>query len=94
MQVFVLVHDWPFAQLPQLATVRALPQLSVPLFVPHVAPSRVQNAASVSLHPHTFATPPPPQLFTPVHAPQLATVRALPQLSVVVKAPQFLGPQS
>jgi hypothetical protein len=97
-QMFVTVQVESAAHAPQFATVRAWPQLSVPLFEPHVAPRRVQNAASVSaVHPHTFATlgVAPPQLCpVPVHVPQLATFRTAPQLSVVVSAPQFLEPQS
>ncbi len=68
----------PFAHVPQFATLRACPQLSVPLFEPQSAPTRVQNAAFDSgVHPHCFGVPPPPQV-TPVpeQVPQLGTVRA------------------
>jgi hypothetical protein len=74
---------------PQVATVRALPHVSVPLTLPHDAPRRLQNAQSGSTaQPHTFGLPPPPQVSpVPLHEPQLATVRDLPQLSTAVFAP-------
>jgi hypothetical protein len=76
---------------PHDATVRDVPQLSVPVTLPQFLPSRVQNAAFVSgAHPHTFAVPPPPhETPVPVHAPQEATARLAPQLSAAVTEPQF-----
>src|SRR5688572_7481758 len=41
-------HVWGDAHVPHELTVRGAPQLSVPVSVPHVAPSRAQNAALVS----------------------------------------------
>jgi hypothetical protein len=47
-------HELPLEQDPQLTAVRAAPQLSVPLFAPHVAPRRAQSSASLSgTHTHT-----------------------------------------
>src|SRR5436853_63276 len=77
-------------QVPHGLTVRANPQLSVPLTVPQSFPSRAQNAESVSLQPQTLATPPPAQLSGLVQVPQLCTVRITPQLSGPLKVPQFL----
>ena len=77
--MFDALHVPLFAHVPQLVTVRAWPQLSVPLFWPHSAPRRAQNCASVSVvHPHTFAAgcAPPPQVSpVPAQMPQLETVR-------------------
>ncbi len=76
-------------QAPQLDTVRAAPQLSVPERLPQAAPRRVQNAASLScVQPHAFAVPPPPQVCGQVQVPQLDTVRPAPQLSVPERPPQ------
>jgi hypothetical protein len=67
--------------------VRAAPQLSVPLTVPQVLPSREQNAVLVSgEQPQTL---PALQLWPPLQVPQLVTVRAAPQLSVPLTVPQF-----
>ena len=80
-QTFDPPHDCPLPHAPQLATVRALPQLSVPLFVPHVAPRRVQNAASVSpVHPaHTLPLHPKlHEVCAPAtHAPPLHVLAAV-----------------
>jgi hypothetical protein len=75
---------------PHETTVRLLPQLSVPVTLPQLFPSRVQNTASVSaVQPQTFAAPPPAHVCGAVHAPHEATVRDVPQLSAAVTAPQF-----
>jgi hypothetical protein len=84
------VQVWGEGQVPQLDTVRATPHLSVPLSEPQLAPSRVQNAVSLSTHPHLLVTPPPPQVLGELQVPQLVTVRALPQLSVPLAAPQSM----
>jgi hypothetical protein len=57
---------------PQFATERALPQLSVPLVLPHCTPSLEQKLDSLSgVHPHTFGVPAPPQVTPmPLHVPQ------------------------
>jgi hypothetical protein len=90
-QVLGGVHGVPN---PQSTTVRFTPQESSPVNVPHVAPSRAQNAASVSVvHPQTLGVPAPPQMVGGVHGvpkPQSATVRLTPQLSADVKLSQFL----
>jgi hypothetical protein len=79
---------------PQLATVRLVPQLSVTVTEPHSAEACPQSWPSVGgVQPHTFAVPPPPQVDGLVHTPQF-TVRETPQLSTVVKLPQFRDPQS
>jgi hypothetical protein len=58
-------------QVPQLATLRAALQLSVPETAPQFLPSLTQNAASDSgAHPHTLGAPPPPQVLGAVHWPQ------------------------
>jgi hypothetical protein len=76
-------------QVPQSATVRAPPQLSVVLKDPQTRPAAAQSWTSVSgLQPQTPAVPPPPQVRAVAQVPQLATVRAPPQLSVVLKDPQ------
>ena len=73
--------------MPQLATLFALPQRSVPVSVPHAAPSREQNAQLLSPgHEQTPAL----QLLPAAQLPQLVTVRCLPQLSVAVTPPQAL----
>jgi hypothetical protein len=55
-------HDSGAVQVPQSA-VRVAPQLSPAVRLPHVAPARAQNAASVSAaQPQEFAVPPPPQV--------------------------------
>lgn len=74
-------------QLPQLATVREAPQLSAAVTVPHVAPTRAQNA--VSLSGTQAQTLVPPHVSGSVHAPHETPVRAAPQLSVPATAPQF-----
>jgi alpha-beta hydrolase superfamily lysophospholipase len=75
-------------QSPQLATVRGTRQLSAPVSVPHVAPARAQNAASLSgTHaPHTFGTD-EPQVSGGAQVPQ-STVRGVPQPSSAVSGPQ------
>jgi hypothetical protein len=76
---------------PHEATVRPVPQLSVPITWPQFLPTREQNAVSLSAVQllHTFAAPAPPQVPV-VHVPHEATVRAVPQLSVPITWPQFL----
>jgi len=56
-----------------------LPQLSVPIFVPHSAPSREQNAGSVSGVQHWL---PAVQTSFWLQLPQLPEVRCVPQLSI------------
>src|SRR5207245_4553569 len=74
-------------QLPQL-TERDVPQRSNPLKSPQVAPSRMQNAESVSgAQPHTFAVPLPPHVSGEAQPPQ-STVREFSQLSKSVTVPQ------
>jgi hypothetical protein len=77
-------------QVPQEATVREVPQLSVAVREPQLAPLAAQTEESLSgAQPHWLATPPPPQVSpAALQVPQEATVRAVPQLSVAVKAPQ------
>jgi hypothetical protein len=41
-------HVWPVAQVPQLVTERALPQLSVPEMAPQLAPMLEHKAVSLS----------------------------------------------
>jgi hypothetical protein len=76
---------WGAELTPQLAAVRALPQLSVPLTAPHVFPRRAQKVTSVSAT-HARHWPLAPQVWVPVHPPQL-TVREAPQLSAPVYGP-------
>ena len=72
-------------QVPQLDTVRGVPQLSLAVTAPQVFASREQNAVFVSgVHAQTFEAL---QLVPPEHVPQLDTVRAAPQLSVPVTVP-------
>jgi hypothetical protein len=63
-------------QVPHELTVRVAPQLSVPVTLPQFLPRRVQKAAFVSAvqvdPPHTFAVPPPPQVWGEVQVPQLS----------------------
>jgi hypothetical protein len=81
---------WGAVQVPQDATERAAPQLSVPATAPQFFPRRVQKPESVSgVQPQTFAVPPPAQVWGAVQAPHDVTVREAPQLSVVVRVPQF-----
>lgn len=77
-------------QVPQLATVRARPQTSVPDTAPQFFPTRAQKSGSFSpVQPQTFAVPPPAQLFTPLQLPQEAMSRVWPQRSVTpVREPQ------
>jgi hypothetical protein len=76
-------------QVPQLR-VRCTPQLSSSVCAPHVAPTPAQKVTSLSgMHPHTFSTPPAPQLSRPLHCPH-AAVRGLPQLSLPENWPQLL----
>jgi hypothetical protein len=78
------------AQVPQLETVRLLPQLSFAVTLPQFLPRREQNVVSDSAaQPHTLTGPPPPHVCGAVHVPQLGTVRLVPQLSLDVTAPQF-----
>jgi hypothetical protein len=73
------------AQVPHEATVRAVPQLSVPVKAPHVFPCRAQKVVSVSgAQLQTFVGW---QVCGEVQVPHEATVRAVPQLSVPVKVP-------
>jgi hypothetical protein len=77
-------------QVPQLATVRPVPQLSAAVTEPQFFPRREQNVVSLSaVHPQTFAVL-LPQALGEVHVPQEATVRLTPQLSAAVTEPQFL----
>jgi hypothetical protein len=48
-QWFAVVHACIALQLPQSGTILELPQLSFAVTAPHIAPSREQNAVSVSL---------------------------------------------
>jgi hypothetical protein len=83
-------HDRGGVQTPQLATVRAIPQLSAPETDPQSLPRRWQNMTSGSaMQPHTFAIPPPPHVCGGAQVPQLGTVRATLQSSVPVTLPQF-----
>jgi hypothetical protein len=77
-------------QVPQEATLRETPQLSLPVSAPQVWPMAAQNCASDSgVQPHWFAVPPPPQEApVPLQAPHEATAREAPQLSVAASAPQ------
>jgi hypothetical protein len=75
-------HVCGLVQVPQLDTVRVAPQLSVPVTVPQLFPSREQKVPFVSgEQPQTLGEPPPPHVLGRVQLPQL-TVRAVPQLSV------------
>jgi hypothetical protein len=78
LQRFCVEHPSPGpAQSPQS---RLVPQPS------SICPQSAASAAQlVGVHPHTFETPPPPQLSPVGHAPQS---RVLPQPSLIV--PQFL----
>jgi hypothetical protein len=63
--------------------------LSGSVIAPHFAPSREHSAASLSgVQPHTFVSPPPPQVSGLLQAPQ-ETLRFLLHESVKVAAPQF-----
>jgi hypothetical protein len=86
------MHVCGIVQIPQLFTVRGMPQLSVPLNMPQLLPRREQKAVSDSaVHgvPHWFAVPAPPHVCGVLHVPQFA-VRIWPQLSVPMKLPQVL----
>lgn len=73
-------------QLPQLATVRAAPQLSGAVTVPQFAPTRAQKAVSFSgTQAQTLVVP---QVSGSAQVPQ-AAVRETPQLSLALTAPQF-----
>jgi hypothetical protein len=76
----------PLEQVPQLLTVRVVPQLSTPLVGPQVRFSRAQNWVSVSGAQH--APPAPHTGALAPHPPQEATVRGCPHESVPVAAPQ------
>jgi hypothetical protein len=87
----VALHVCGDVHVPQLATVREMPQLSLAVTLPQVLPRRVQKAGLVSfVHPHTLTVLPPPHVCGAVHVPQLFTVRIVPQLSAAVTLPQFL----
>jgi len=81
-------------QVPQLLTVREVPQLSLAVTEPQFLPRREQNAVLLSavhvVPPQTFAVPPPAQVCGEVQVPQELTVREVPQLSLAVTEPQFL----
>jgi len=51
LQVLFVPQVWPVEQLPHapVAVVRLIPQLSIPVKLPQVLPSRLHMAASVSL---------------------------------------------
>ena|SRR5687767_6830006 len=67
-----------------------MPQLSAAVTVPQFLPSRVQNAAGVSLvQPQTFGVPPPPQVCGAEHIPQDPIMRGIPQRSRVIMPPQL-----
>ena len=62
LQTFcVAEHVYAAPQVPQLETVRLVPQLSGAVLLPHVAPTRVQNVASDSAV--QLQTPPAQVLF-------------------------------
>jgi hypothetical protein len=74
---------------PQLATVREVPQLSGAVSGPQATTLVLQNAAFDSeVQPQWPGEPPPPQVSDALQIPQLATVRVLLQLSVPVAPPQ------
>jgi hypothetical protein len=79
-------HDGMVPPQPSLIeTVRAWPQLSVPVTCPQALPRRAQNALLLSgLQPQTFGVSAPPQVWGAVQVPQLGTERSWPQLSVPV----------
>jgi hypothetical protein len=88
---FDALHVCGIVQVPQLGTLRVVPQLSAAITLPQFLPTLVQNAAFVSAaQPQTFTVPPPPHVCGIVHVPQLATVRIAPQLSLAITLPQFL----
>jgi hypothetical protein len=61
--------------------VREVPQLSFAVWLPQLAPIRVQKATSLSwVQPQTLTVPPPPQVSGVEQAPQ-STERLAPQLS-------------
>lgn len=75
-------------QLPHIV-VRISPQVSGAVTEPHCAPTRMQNAMSVSPgQPQTLVDPPPPHVAGIVHVPH-ETVRDTPQLSAAVTEPQL-----
>ncbi len=83
-------HVSGFVQVPQLTLVRVIPQLSVPVNVPHSALLSAQNSASDSgVQPQVLGTlgDPPPHVSGLVQVPQLTLVRVIPQLSVPVNVP-------
>ena len=74
-----------FEQPPQSATLRALPQLSMPVSAPQVAPLRVQKAASLSaVHTEQVLSP----RHMPLEHPPQLTLRMAPQLSGLMMLPQ------
>jgi hypothetical protein len=75
-------------QMPQLATLRGWPQMSVPERGPQAAESRAQNCALLSeaqVH-----CPLALHMFGATHMPHDCTVRGTPQLSCAVLAPQLV----
>lgn len=75
-------------QLPHVV-VRISPHVSAAVTGPHWAPTRMQNATSVSpAQPQTLTVPPPPHVAGIVHVPH-ETVRDTPQLSAAVTEPQL-----
>ena len=82
---------------PQFDTERAVPQLSVPLVLPHCTPRREHKLASLSgVQPQTFALPAPPQVTpVPLQVPQLSVPpQPSPTLSQFApRATQFVGMQ-
>jgi hypothetical protein len=87
------MQDCGAVHVPQLATVRIMPQLSVPVNMPQLLPRREQKVvfdSGVQGVPHWFAVPAPPHVCGMLHVPQLATMRIWPQLSIPVKLPHAL----
>lgn len=89
-QALAVVQVSGAVQVPQ-AAVRVAAQLSVPVTMPHVLPSRVQKVAFDSDvqpgMPQTPGRPPPPQVSAPMQPPQSTTERDVPQLSLPEAGP-------
>jgi hypothetical protein len=82
-------HVSGMAHMPQLATVRTVPQLSGAVTGPQLFPRRTQKAASVSgAQPHWFGVL-APHVCGGVHEPQVVIVRLTPQWSVATIPLQF-----
>lgn len=83
----LVLPQQPLVHVPQF-TERETRQRSVPVTVPHVLPSREQNAGSLSLQPQTLGTLglPPPQVCGDVHVPQFTVPPVLHPSGTV---PQF-----